>query len=283
MSILRVATAQYPLQKHLDLEAWKASVESWVKEATNQGARLLVFPEYGAMELVSIMPPSTQKDLQAQVREMNELRDLFVATYSQLSRKYQCSILAPSLPVLNPSGVPVNRAYFMSSHGDIHFQEKHHMTRFEDEQWGVTAGEPHLQVFVHEGVQIGVCICFDAEFPQAANILAKQGVKVLLVPSCTEGMAGCHRVHIGARARALENQFYVVVSQTVGEAEWSEAVDKNTGFAAVYGPSDVGFPEDGIVAQGALNEPGWLYADLDTAKVDYVRENGQVFNFKQSF
>ncbi len=278
----RVATAQYPLQQHGDLKSWQKYVESWVKEATSQEASLLVFPEYGAMELVSTMTTDIQNDLQRQVREINSLLPLFIETYKNLAAQYNCSILAPSLPVLNANQQPINRAYFFTLDGNVAYQDKHHMTRFEDEHWGVKKGDENLQIFKHQEASLGVCICYDVEFPGSANILAKQGAKILLAPSCTEGLSGCNRVHIGARARALENQYYVIVSQTVGEAEWSEAVDKNTGYAAVYGPSDVGFPEDGIVAKGELNQPGWLYADLDLTKVDHVRKHGQVFNFLHS-
>lgn len=278
----RIATAQYPLQQHQDLNSWQKYVDSWVKEATAQQASLLVFPEYGAMELVSTMTPEVQKDLQRQVREINALLPLFIETYKKLAIHYQCSILAPSMPVLDSEQQPINRAYYFNSHGEVSFQDKHHMTRFEGEHWGVKTGDENLQILKHHEAMLGVCICYDVEFPGAANIFAKRGAKILITPSCTEGLSGCNRVHIGARARALENQCYVIVSQTVGDAEWSEAVDKNTGYAAVYGPSDVGFPDDGIIAKGELNQPGWLYVDIDLAKVDHVRKYGQVFNFLHS-
>lgn len=278
----KVAAAQYPITAHDSFEDWQRYVGTWVKEATDNGATLLVFPEFGAMELVSIMAPEIQRDLKLQVQEMDQLHEVFLQTYRDLAQKYKCTVLCPSLPIKNEQRQIVNRAYLVGPSGGFAYQEKHHMTRFEEEQWGVESGDEHLQVFETPFADIGVNICFDVEFPEAANALAKNGVKVLLAPSCTEGVAGATRVHIGARARALENQYYVIVSQTVGQVDWCEAVDKNTGYAAVYGPPDVGFPEDGIIARGNLNEPGWLYAEIDLAKVDYVRTHGQVFNFKYS-
>lgn len=155
------------------------------------------------------------------------------------------------------------------------------MTRFEDEEWGVASGDSKLTVFETEFGKVGVSICFDVEFPQFAKELCAKGVKILLAPSCTETMKGLHRVHVGARARALENQCYVVVSQTIGEALWSLAVDKNQGIAAVFAPPDLGFPDDGILIQGELNKSSWVYAELDLEKVDTVREKGSVFNYKR--
>ena len=66
----------------------------------------------------------------------------------------------------------------------------------------------------------------------------------------------------------------------MGEAPWSPAVDVNVGAAGVFGPPDLGFPKDGVVAMGARNEPAWLYADLDLDAVARVRREGKVFNDK---
>jgi predicted amidohydrolase len=85
-----------------------------------------------------------------------------------------------------------------------------------------------------------------------------------------------HRV--GAQARALENQAYVVQSPTIGEAPWSVAVDVNVGSAAFYAPPDLGPKEDGIVVQGALNLAHWIYAELDLTAIDGIRQNGSLAN-----
>src|SRR3546814_12784446 len=73
---------------------------------------------------------------------------------------------------------------------------------------------------------------------------------------------GANRVQTGARARALENQVFVAVSPTVGLAEWSPAVDVSVGWASVLAPPDRGMPDDGVIAQGALSQPGWVNGEL---------------------
>jgi len=103
---------------------------------------------------------------------------------------------------------------------------------------------------------------------------------LILVPSCTDTLAGYHRVKIGCQARALENQCYVVQSSIVGEAAWSEAVDVNTGAAAIYPPVDRGFPDNGILAIGELNATQWLIAEITPSACETVREQGQVFNYR---
>lgn len=280
--MFKIASAQYPLLPMTSFSAWSDHVAVWVSEAAANKAELLVFPEYGSLELIPLLTLEQQKNLSLLVQGMESLRSDFVECFKNLAKKYGCYILTPSLPVLNAQKLPINRCFFISPSGQVTYQDKQRMTRFEDEKWSMVAGDLGHSVFESPWGLIGVNICYDVEFPEAANALAKKGVKLLLAPSCTGAVSGSQRVHVGARARALENQFYVVVSQTVGVAPWSLVNDTNAGLAAVYGPPDLGFPEDGIVAKGELNAVGWIYADIDFTKVDQVRELGHVFNFKHS-
>lgn len=106
------------------------------------------------------------------------------------------------------------------------------------------------------------------------------GAGLILVPSCTDTWHGFHRVCLCARARAIENQCYVAVAPTVGDAPSLATLDTNHGYAAVFGPADRGFPEDGVIARGEPDRAMWVFADLDFAALDAVRENGAVRNFR---
>ena len=103
---------------------------------------------------------------------------------------------------------------------------------------------------------------------------------MILVPSCTDTVAGYHRVKIGCQARALENQCYVVQSSLVGDAAWSEAVDVNVGAAAIYTPVDRGFPDNGILSEGIFNAVQWVIAEISPNNCATVREQGQNFNYR---
>lgn len=135
-----------------------------------------------------------------------------------------------------------------------------------------------LRVFDTALGRIGVLICYDSEFPLLGRALVEAGAEILLVPSCTDTLAGFTRVRVGAMARALEGQCITVHSPTVGLCDFCPAVDENVGAAAIYGPPDRGFPETGILAETALNTPGWAMAEVDLETVRAVRRNGQVLN-----
>ena len=60
--------------------------------------------------------------------------------------------------------------------------------------------------------RIGVLICYDVEFPEAARYLADLGAEILFVPFCTDTRQSYLRVRYCAHARAIENQVYVALA-----------------------------------------------------------------------
>ena len=80
-------------------------------------------------------------------------------------------------------------------------------------------------------------------------------------------------------ARALESQCVVVQSPTVGNVDWSPAIDENRGAAGVYAPPYGFWPESGIVAVGGMDARGWVRARVDLDLVAESRRNGRVLPF----
>lgn len=276
---VNIAAAQYPISSFTSFNEWVNHINSWLEKAIEQGVQIVVFPEYGSMELVSIFDAEIQKDLKGQIVKLNELLGDFKATFIEAAKKYNLIVIAPSFPV-RIDDIFVNRTYVFSPSGQQGYQDKWFMTRFEDEIWGISSGEKVLTVFESEFGKFGIQICYDCEFPIGSALLARNGAEMIFMPSCTETIRGASRVHIGARARAMENQCYTIVSQTVGEALWSPAVDINYGFGAIYSTPDKGLPEEGILAMTEPQYEGWLVETIDLQKSRRVRSKGQVLNYK---
>jgi predicted amidohydrolase len=210
---------------------------------------------------------------------MQSLLDDYIDLYRGLAQKHQCYIQSGTFPVRMPEGAYRNRAFLFMPSGDFDYQDKLMMTRFENEQWLITRGN-ELKCFNTEFGKIAINICYDSEFPMLARKQVEAGANLILVPSCTDTLAGYHRVKIGCQARALENQCFVVQSPTVGDAPWSEAVDVNIGAAAIYTPVDRGFPDNGVLAVGELNAVQWVFAEISLVACTQIRSQGQVFNFR---
>jgi len=276
MTRFTVAAAQYPIEALESWPAYVAKLTRWIEAAVQGGAALAVFPEYGAMELASLDPP-TMGDLAGSLASVSALLPAVDALHAELAARHGLHILAASAPCAVADGAYVNRARLFTPGGKVGVQDKLVMTRFEREEWHVSASAP-LRLFDTALGRIGVNICYDSEFPLLARAQVEAGMELLLVPSCTDSLHGYWRVRLGAQARALEGQCYAVQSPTVGEAAWSPAVDINRGAAAVYGPPDRGMPEDGVLAIGALNAAQWVFAELDLAHVAELRAEGRVLN-----
>lgn len=276
---MKIATAAYPLDVLPNWAAYEDKLTRWVDDAASNGADLLVFPEYGAMELATLAGPDVAADLEASLHAVAERLGEADALHAHLAQQFGVHVLAASGPATDalPDDVtrPVNRARLFTPQGRVGVQDKQVMTRFEAEVWDVVPGGP-LQLFDTALGKIGILICYDSEFPMLGHALRE--ADLILVPSVTEAITGFTRVEIGARARALENQCVTVMSSVVGAAPWSEAVDISVGAGGVFGPPDVGFPPTGVIAQGEMNAPGWVYGDVDLSAVAHVRRDGGVFN-----
>lgn len=273
---MKIAAAAYPLDWLDSLDAAEAKLTAWVAEAAGQGAELLVFPEYGAMELASLGGREVAADLEAALHEVARHRPAMDALHLRLAAAHGVHILGGSGPVFVGER-PVNRATLYGPEGIIGHQDKLIMTRFERETWFVEPGE-EARVFDTALGKIGIVICYDSEFPLLARAMVEAGAEILLAPSCTDSYAGFTRVRVGSMARALENQCVVVHAPTVGLCDFCPAVDENVGRAAIYGPPDRGWPETGILAETELNRPGWAMAEISLAAIAEVRKDGGVLN-----
>ncbi|MFG6594745.1 carbon-nitrogen hydrolase family protein [Sulfitobacter sp. 1A13368] len=271
---MKIATAAYPLDVLTSWAQYEDKLAHWVAEAAVQGAELLVFPEYAAMELATLDGAEVAGDLERSLFSVSDKLEEADRLHVKLAAEHNVHIVAGSGPAATESR-PVNRARLITPSGQIGVQDKQIMTRFEREEWGVIGGNA-LQVFDTAIGKIGVLICYDSEFPLLGRALAE--CDVICVPSVTETLAGYWRVRIGSMARALENQCITAMSSVVGKADWSEALGQSYGAGGIFCPPDRGFPPTGILGMREVNAPGWTVADADLAQVAEVRADGIVLN-----
>lgn len=277
--MVKFAACQYAIELFEDWHAYAAHLEGLVAEAAASGAELLLLPEYAAMTLTGLLPEHERGDLQTSIAGMQRFLPGWLQLCEELARRHGLYFCPGSAPVADPDGKYRNRAFLFGPEGPLGHQDKIVMTRFEREQWFIAGGVEGLRTFETPFGRLGILICYDNEFPMLARKLAERGVSLVLAPSCTDTEAGYYRVRIGAQARALENQFAVLVSPTAGYAPWSPAVDENAGRAALYVPADYGMPPSGVYAESeAIFTPDsrWLYGEIDLAAVARLRREGQV-------
>lgn len=272
---MKIATAAYPLDPFERWGDYSRKLETWVADGAGQGADLLVFPEYGAMELATLAGADVAADGEACMRAVSEMMPEVDALHGELAAKHGIMICAGSAPVFDDEigPRPVNRVRLFTPEGGAAVQDKQIMTRYERDEMDVVPGGP-LQVFDTGAARIGVLTCYDAEFPLLGRALTE--AEIILVPSCTEVLSGYWRVRIGAMARALEGQCVTVMASLVGTFDACPHADANTGMGGIFGPPDKGFPETGVLAEGTLNQPGWTVAEVNLDAIAEVRADGRV-------
>ncbi len=273
---MKIAVARYPVGSPADFDAFAARQRQVLGEAAAAGARIAVLPEYLSLELAATFRKHIFSDLPASLVAIQQYRQQWLELFSALAREFDLHVVAGSFLLDTGNGRYRNRCDWFTPDGQHLWQDKLQLTGFEKGTGLIDPGDA-LKVFEVDGIRVGVAICYDSEFPLPVRRQYEAGARLLVVPSCTDTVAGATRVRIGCLARALENRMFVAQSVTAGLAEWSPALDVNTGEAAIYAPMDVGFPADGVLAQTTEGQL-WTLAELDFAAFEARRTQAQVAN-----
>lgn len=275
---IRIAASQYFLRSIDRFEQFADQVTSSVETAEGYRCRLLVFPEYFTLQLVAL--GDTKRPFRDQLRSVAAFLPQYIDLMTDLATRHGVYIVAGTIPVVNGDDVH-NESFVFSPSGDYAVQGKLHMTRFEKEDWNVSASSK-LKVIETDFGKMAVAICYDVEFPELVRAAAHKGAQILAVPSNTDDRHGFLRVRYCAHARTIENQMYVVHCTTVGGLPRVADVSLNYGRAAILTPSDYGFARDGILAESSLNQEAMIIGELDMNIIDQSRTFGTVLPLNDS-
>ncbi|HET8640167.1 MAG TPA: carbon-nitrogen hydrolase family protein [Solirubrobacterales bacterium] len=110
----------------------------------------------------------------------------------------------------------------------------------------------------------GLTVCYDLRFPELYRILALRGAELITVPSAFTSVTGRDHWEVLLRARAIENQVFVLAPNQAGEAP--------PHFDS-YGRSSIVDPWGAILAVAAGDGECFVAADLDPAAQQRVRES----------
>jgi len=278
---IRVASLQYYIRPVRTFDDFCDQVVGLVETAADYKCKLVVFPEYFTIQLLTL--GDLKRPMPVQVRALAQQRERYVELLSGLARKHALYIAGGTIPAVDEGDDEkvFNECCFFAPSGDVGVQGKLHMTRFEVEDWFVSP-RSRLNVFDTEFGAVAITICYDVEFPELARAAARHGANIILAPSCTDDRQGYFRVRYCAHARAIENQVYVVLSSTVGSLPMVPAVSMNWGQAAILTPSDFAFSRDGIMAEGTPNQEMMVIGELNLETITLSRTSGTVLPLNDS-
>jgi predicted amidohydrolase len=177
-------------------------------------------------------------------------------------------LLAGSISELAADGRSHNTSVLIGPDGtDVAIYRKIHM--FDVEVGGVSYRESESEdagteivTAPLEGLIAGLSVCYDLRFPELYRILAVRGARLVTVPSAFTMVTGRDHWQVLLRARAIENQLFVIAPNQFGEAPPFHS----------YGRSMIVDPW-GVVLATAPDEECFIAADLDLASQERVRES----------
>jgi deaminated glutathione amidase len=256
---MRVAAVQ--LNSTNDKDRNLETARRLVREAAAAGAELVALPEKWNL----LAPPA---ELEAGAEEL----DGGVSTEAARgwAREHGIHVLAGSIGerVAGADRLFNTSALIDPSGGLIAVYRKIHM--FDVEVGGVTYRESEAEQPGDEivtaaagAVELGLTVCYDLRFPELYRILAVRGARLITVPSAFTLATGRDHWEVLLRARAIENQAFVLAPNQVGEAP---------PHYVSYGRSMIVDPWGVVLAQAADRE-GVIVADLDLERQAAIRES----------
>jgi deaminated glutathione amidase len=248
---LKIAMAQY--LSHSD-------VGQIVGEAGAAGAEIVVFPEMYSNGYVPFAP----NDAAARARWCAEAESLdgdFIGRFREAAKAHRVHLVATFLERAEPR--PFNAALLIDAAGrTLSHHRKVHICDFDSPELacGRGSGFAACDIDTRAGrVRLGLMICMDREFPEAARALSRQGAEIALVPNCsdlaTDRTVGDVRI-AQTRGRAFE--------AVIGIAVANYPTPRCDGHSFAVDPS-------GRIIAMADTSPGLVLATFDLAAIRTMR------------
>ena len=254
---MRVAVCQ--LNARDDREANLGSARDLLERAADAGADLAVLPEYtDYLGRAAGLPEPEPVD--------GEYARFFAKAARELSMWVHAGSFHEAGPdpahTYNTSIVFDRSGALAGRYRKIHLYDVEIPGRVSYHESATVAPGDEAATVTVEGVPVGLSICYDLRFPELYRRLAVNGgARVLVVPAAFMLHTGRDHWEVLLRARAIENQCYVLAAAQIG--------DHDPGRTC-YGRSMVIDPWGTIVAQ-APDEVGVTIADLDLTRLAKIR------------
>jgi predicted amidohydrolase len=233
--------------------------EALVGRAAATGADLIVLPE----KWTGIGPPDFMRSLAESLEEGET-----VEAMSGWARRHGVTLVGGSIVERRGGREKLsNTCVVFDPQGEIQaVYRKIHM--FDVEVGGQVyreseteePGETTVTTEV-EGWKLGLTVCYDLRFPELYRVLAVEGAEVVTVPAAFTLFTGKDHWELLLRARAVENQCYVVAAN-----QWGSFADGK----AAYGRSLIADPW-GVVLAEAPDEDCVISAEIDRGRMEDIR------------
>jgi N-carbamoylputrescine amidase len=250
-----------------------------VREAARQGAQIVCLSELFFAQYFCQREDHALFDLAEPIPGPTSER------LAKLAQEENVELIAP-LFERRASGIYHNTAAVLEADGSLAgIYRKMHIP--DDplyyEKFYFTPGDLGFRSFALRSAPIGVLICWDQWYPEAARITALLGAEVLFYPTAIGWHPG-EREEFGGgqydawqtiqRGHAIANGVYVASVNRVGHEHGDVRGDRADGAGIEFwGGSFIADPFGKVIAQASHDHEEILYGDLDLAAVEETRQH----------
>ena len=265
-----------------DREATLSSHERAIREAAGRGADIVCLQElFDAPYFCKATDPERFNFAEPipgpTVERMQRLgKELGVVLIVPIFERRAAGVHHDSAAVLDADGAILGVYRKMHVPDDPLYYEKYYFTPGEFYEHGETGERGGFQTFDTKFGRIGVLICWDQWYPEAARITALMGAQVLFYPTAI-GWHPTEKEELGAaqvdawrtiqRSHAIANGVYVAAANRVGFEP-----EPGTGGLEFFGHSFICDPFGEVLTE-AGTDPAVLVAECDPARIEDVRKN----------
>lgn len=260
-----------------DIEANLADAERLLTEAAGNGARVAVLPENFAVLATGQMVECGLTESQGEpvirsflARQAKTLGMWIVGGSLPLARRPEGSAIQNRVRaaclVFDDHGQEVAR-YDKIHLFDAVVEDSHGQYRESDT---FEPGDQVVTVDTPVG-KLGLAICYDLRFPELFRLLREQGADWVCLPSAFTWQTGDAHWHALIRARAIENQIWMVAAGQGGQ---------NSERRRTYGHSLICDPWGSVVSELAEG-PGVVAAELDAERLAQLRKQMPVWSHRR--
>ena len=254
--LIRVAAVQMVSTPRVDDNV--AVVRRLVAGAAADGARLIVLPEFFPMI-------GATDEARLAVREVPGTGPL-QSLLAELAALHQVWLVGGSIPLLgsDPSRALNATLVFNPQGQQVSRYDKMHLFGFKagaesyDESLSIEAGHTPV-AFDTPFARVGLSICYDLRFPEYFRQLGH--VDILILPAAFTATTGEAHWEVLLRARAIENQCYVIASAQGGRHETGR---KTWGHSMIIDPW-------GEILSVLPSGEGWVCADFNRQRLETIR------------
>jgi len=243
-----------------------------IEQATSQGAELLVLPENFSQMA------NTDKERVSSAEEAGEgLVQSFLSTQAS---KNNCWIVGGTIPIKSEeAGKAYSSCLVFNDKGEqVARYDKIHMfdVRIEEnnetynESETTTAGEKVVVIDTPFG-RLGLSVCYDLRFPELFRTMIDQGMEICALPSAFTAFTGQSHWEPLIRARAIENQCYMVAAAQGGY---------HVNNRQTFGHSMIVNPWGNILGSVGTG-PGVVITEMERQVLESTRNNFQVLNHRR--